>query len=115
MGRSIEEYKKLGYDQRTAEYFANGRKQIVSVFANDDFTLKLEFDNHEMRLLDCKPFLKQGTVFAPFCELQNFKRVYLDNCQCVSWDIDPQIDSEVVWSNKVDLCPDTCYLDSVPV
>ena len=23
------------------------------------------------------------------------------------------IDSNVVWNNKVDLCPDSCYVDSV--
>ena len=27
---------------------------------------------------------------------------------------DPNVDSEVVWNNKVDLCPDCCYVDSVP-
>ena len=29
--------------------------------------------------------------------------------------VDPDVDSEKVWSNKVDLCPDSCYIDSVPV
>lgn len=114
LGKSIEEYMKKGFDRRTAEYFASGRKKIVSVKANDDFTLSIVFDNHEARTLDCKPFLKAGTVFAPFMDIENFKRVYLDDCRCIAWDIDPAVDSEKVWSNKVDLCPDTCYLDSVP-
>ena len=30
-------------------------------------------------------------------------------------DIDPNVDSDVVWNNKVDLCPDSCYVDSVPI
>ena len=34
---------------------------------------------------------------------------------CIAWDIDPNIDSHQVWNNKVDLCPDTCYIDSVPL
>ena len=27
---------------------------------------------------------------------------------CVSWDIDPNVDSETVWNNKIDLDPDGC-------
>lgn len=46
---------------------------------------------------------------------QNFERVYVDAQHSVAWDIDPNVDSDVVWSNKVDLCPDTCYIDSVPI
>lgn len=115
MGKKVEGYLQKGFDRRTAEYFASGRKRIVSVKANDDFTLRIVFDNHEARALDCKPFLKAGTVFAPFMDIENFKRVYLDDCHCIAWDIDPSVDSEKVWSNKVDLCPDTCYMDSVPV
>ena len=61
-----------------------------------------------------KPYLKKGTVFETFSDYDNFKRVYLDECNCVSWDINPEIDSDTVWSNKVDLCPDTCYIDSIP-
>lgn len=115
MGKTVEEYMSQGLDRRTAEYFAEGRRKIVSVDANDDFTLRIMFDNQETRILDCKPFLKVGTVFSPFTEIENFKRVYLDDCRCVAWDIDPNVDSNEVWSNKVDLCPDTCYLDSVSV
>lgn len=114
-GKKVEGFMKKGFDRRTAEYFAGGRKSIVSVKANDDFTLSLVFDNHEARALDCKPFLKEGTVFAPFMDIENFRRVYLDDCHCIAWDIDPAVDSEKVWSNKVDLCPDTCYMDSVPI
>ena len=91
--RAVETYLQKGFDQRTAEYFASGRKRIVSVTANSDFSLRLIFDNQEVRVLDCKPFLKEGTVFAPFQKLENFQRVYLDDCQCVSWDIDPLVDS----------------------
>ena len=43
-----------------------------------------------------------------------FKRVYLDDNNCVSWDKNPQIDSEIEWNNKVDLSSDVCYVDSRP-
>ena len=98
-----------------AEYFASGRKKIVSVTPNDNFTLNLKFDNGETRLFDCNNLLKTSTVFEPFMQLSNFKRVYLDDAGCVAWDIDPNVDSNKVWNNKVDLSSDSCYVDSIPV
>ena len=115
MPHPIEFYLSKGFDPETAAYFASGRKTIISVTANDDFTLTLRFDNGETRLYDAAPLLQKGTVFEPFADLRNFRRVYLDEQHCVSWDIDPRIDSGKVWINKVDLCPDTCYLDSRPL
>lgn len=43
----------------------------------------------------------------------DFRRVYVDKQHCICWDINPDIDSDKVWSNKVDLCPDSCYIDSI--
>lgn len=115
MCKSVDDYLSKGFDQRTAEYFASGRKTITHVLPNDDFTLTIRFDNGEKRLLDMKPVLKPGTVFAFLSDPDNFSRVYLDDCHSIAWDIDPSIDSKVVWNNKVDLSPDTCYMDSVPI
>lgn len=113
--QSVDYYLSKGFDRPMAEYYANGRRRIVSVKANDDFTLTLRFDNGETRIYDVSPLLRPGTVFASFADLNNFRRVYLDEQHCVAWDIDPTIDSNEVWNNKVDLCPDVCYVDSVPV
>lgn len=114
MGQSIDYYLSKGFEPRMAAYYASGRRQITQVIPKDDFTLLLSFDNGEQRIFNALPLLQSGTVFAPFRELDNFRRVYLDDQHCVSWDIDPTIDSNTVWSNKVDLCPDTCYVDSIP-
>lgn len=114
MGNSIAYYLSKGFDQKMAEYFSAGRRKITKVTPNEDFTLTLTFDNGEIRLYNPAALLKEGTVFAPFRDWQNFRRVYLDDCHCVSWDIDPNVDSSKVWSNKVDLCPDSCYVDSIP-
>lgn len=115
MSKSVAYYLSKGFERKMAEYFAAGRRTITKVVPNDDFTLTLRFDNGEKRLYDMKSLLKPGTVFAPFADIENFRRVYIDEEHCVSWDIDPTIDSNVVWNNKVDLCPDECYVDSVPL
>ena len=113
MGKSVEYYLSKGYDRKMAEYFASGRKRITKVVPRNDFTLLLSFDNGETRLYDASPLLQAGTVFAPFREWDNFRRVYLDEDHSVCWDIDPNIDSNEVWNNKVDLCPDSCYVETV--
>ena len=113
--KNIEYYLSKGFDQRTAAYFAAGRRTIVGVTAGSDFTVLMQFDNGEKRTLDMKSSIRPGTIFAFLADPSNFARVYLDENKCVSWDIDPNVDSTKVWSNKVDLSPDTCYLDSVPV
>ena len=115
MERSVEYYLSKGLDRKMAEYFASGRRKITGVTANDDFTLTILFDNGELRMLDMHDTLQPGTVFEPFMDIKNFRRVYVDEFHSIAWDIDPNVDSEVVWRNKVDLCPDACYVDSVPV
>lgn len=114
MRKSVEFYLSKGFDKPMAEYFANGRRTITAVKACEDFTLLLSFDNGELRMYDCKPILKAGTVFEPFMLFENFKRVYIDEFNAICWDIDQSVDSNAVWSNKVDLSSDTCYIDSVP-
>ena len=115
MANTAEYYLSKGFDRATAEYFAGGRKKITGVVPNDDFTLTIRFDNGEKRLYDMRPLLKKGTVFEPLIQMENFRRVYVDDTHSVAWDIDPSVDSEKVWSNKVDLCSDSCYIDSVPI
>ena len=95
-----------------AEYFAAGRRKITGVKANDNFTLTITFDNGEKRILDMKPYLLPGNAFEQFNNIVDFRRVYLDDSNVICWDIEPSVDSNVVWSNKVDLCPDTCYVDN---
>lgn len=115
MAKTVEYYLSMGMDQKTAEYFASGRRKIVGVMPNDDYTLTISFDNGEKRLYDMRPVLQKGTEFEPFLKMENFRRVYVDDTHCIAWDINPSIDSNTVWNNKVDLCPDSCYINSVPI
>lgn len=115
MPKSIEYYLSIGCDRAAAEYFASGRKSITAVTPNKDFTLTIVFDNGEKRCYDVKPLFTKNSVFNKISSLEDFNRVYIDKTHCIAWDIDPTVDSEVVWSNKLDLCPDSCYIDSVPI
>ena len=115
MPNTVEYYLSKGFDRKAAVYFASGKKRITAVSPNDDFTLTIGFDNGEKRLYDVRPLIKKGTVFETFANIEQFRRVYLDEQHCIAWDIDPTVDSSRVWSNKVDLCPDSCYLDSTPL
>ena len=66
-----------------------------------DYTLTLTFANDEVKTFDVKPYLNIGI----FRELQdrgifNSVRPFLGSIQ---------------WQNGQDFCPDTLYLESVPV
>ena len=102
MGKSIEYYLSKGFNIKMAEYFSKGRRTIVSVVANDDYS--------EKRLYDVAPLIKQGTIFEILADLCNFSRVYIDDSHCVSWDIDPNVDSNTVWNNKITIDSDVCYV-----
>ena len=115
MIKDINYFMSMGMDEKTAAYFANGRRKILSVEPCENRAIVMLFDNGEKRLLDLRDIIKIGTVFEPLLNQERFESVYLDDCHCVSWDIDPDVDSNEVWNNKLDLCPDTCYIDSVPV
>ncbi len=115
MVRDIAYYLSKGCDLKAAEYFAGGRKTITSVKPCDGYKLLLTFDNGEKRIYDASGLFTKGSVFNRIAASKDFNRVYLDDQHCISWDIDPSKDSAKDWSNKLDLCPDSCYIDSVPI
>lgn len=47
--------------------------------------------------------------------MQDANHVFVDDGGNLAWDIDPKVDSSVVWNNRIDFCRDACYLDSTPV
>lgn len=109
MKGTVEYYLSKGFDRLAAEYFASGRKKLTAVKANPDFTLTLTYDEIEDRKYDCKPLLDRGGVFVHLRKYEDFARVFIDY-GAVCWDIDPNVDSTVVWNNRIDLCPDSCYI-----
>ena len=114
MNKSVQYYMSLGFDLPMANYFAAGRRTLVEITPNKDYTLTFLFDNGERRIYDMKPLLKEGKVWTPLRKWENFSRVFLDECHAPAWDIDPQKDSTLFINNRLDICPDCCYVDSVP-
>lgn len=75
--------------------------RVVVVSPRPDYTLELTFTNGEVRIFDVTPYLNIG-IFRELQDLRNFNSVR------------PVLGS-IQWRNGQDLCPDTLYLDSVPV
>ena len=75
--------------------------RVVTVKPNSDYTLILTFTNGETKLFDVKPYLDKGF----FRELRDMARFM---------SVRPVLGS-VQWSGGQDFCPDTLYLDSVPL
>lgn len=97
-------------EPRVKEYFDNPRK-IVSVEPLEGYTLRLTFDNGEIKCYSMQDKL-QG-VFSVLQSQTKFNKVFLDEFGNVAWDIDETLDSSVHWNNRIDLCKDALYLDSV--
>lgn len=113
MKKTLDWYLNKGFSQKMAEYFISGRRTVISVTPNKDFSLLLIFDNKEKKVYDMKPLIQPNTVFEFLADWENFSRVYLDSDSIVSWDKNPEIDSKKNWSNKIDLSTDSLYVDSV--
>ncbi|MCR4948781.1 MAG: DUF2442 domain-containing protein [Treponema sp.] len=112
MSNTVEYYLSKGFDKKAAIYFASGRKKPVNVIPKDSFNLIITFDNNEKRILDISPYIQKENVYNILSDKSVFMRCYIDNEGSVCWDKDPNVDSSKVWSNKIDIGADTCYLES---
>lgn len=97
-------------EAKIKEYFDNPRK-IVSVEPLESYVLRLTFDNGEIKFYYMKDKL-QG-VFSILQNTSKFEEVFLDEFGNVAWDIDKNIDSSLHWNNRIDICKDALYMDSV--
>lgn len=115
MQKSVDWYLSKGFSQKMAEYFVLGRRTIINVKANSDFSLLLTFDNNEKKIFDMKKIIQPNTIFECLSDWEIFSKVYLDENSVVSWNKNPSIDSNIEWSNKIDLCTDSLYVDSINI
>ena len=75
--------------------------RVTSVTPTDDYKLLLTFTNGEQRVFDAKPLL-QDTVFKPLENISFFKSVKVAY-------------GTLLWPQDIDYCPDTLYMQSVPM
>jgi predicted ribosome-associated RNA-binding protein Tma20 len=103
------EYKNM--PQQVKEYFEKGSKKIVKVIPREDYSLIIYFDNNEIKIYDMSESLYG--VFEVLKNKDKFKEVFIDEYGNIAWDIDNNIDSNVYWNNRIDICKDSIYMDSV--
>jgi len=75
---------------------------VVEVLPCPDFTLTLTFENGEKNMFDMTLYLGSSAWFEELRDWNYFSQARPDL-------------GTVVWLNGQDLCPDTFYLDSVPI
>jgi len=98
--------------QKVKNYYSNGTRKILKVTPNDNYSLTILFDNGEIRNYDMLD--KLFGVFESLKDIEKFKQVFVDESGNIAWDKDNSVDSNVVWSNRIDICKDSIYLNSTP-
>ena len=68
---------------------------VIRVEPRKDYTLLLEFENHEIRLFDMRPYLEK----KPYITLKN-SPVFM--CATVDY-------GTVVWPGNIDIAPEPLY------
>ena len=105
--------KVIEIPRNVEEYFKHGPRNIIKVIPNANYSLIVSFDNNETRIYDMADNLYG--VFEILKDEQKFKEVFIDESGNIAWDIDKNIDSNVYWNNRLDICKDAVYIESIPV
>ena len=98
----------MGIPKEVQSYFENGRRRLINITPNDDYSLTLEFDNGEIRVYEMKNSLTG--VLAVLKDKEKFREVFVDEFGNIAWDIDCNIDSNLVYNNRIDLSADNAYI-----
>jgi hypothetical protein len=77
---------------------------ITKVIPQKDFTLILLFQSGELRILDMKPCINGEGVWERLRDWEVFSRVQVQE------DL-----GGLVWTDELDYCPDSAFLDSDPL
>ena len=81
--------------------------KVLQAVAGEDFTVYAYFNDGTVRLLDAKPLISQGGVFAPLGDPSFFRQRLTVLNDTVAWDITGDRDP----SRCVDLDPCALYVD----
>ena len=99
-------------EEKVKKYFENPRK-IIEVKPTTNYTLLITFDNGEIKKYEMINELYG--IFVVLKDIKKFESVFIDEVGNVAWDIDENVDSSIHWQNRIDLCKDMLYLESVPL
>jgi hypothetical protein len=94
-------------------FFVHNTVKIQKITPNNNYTLTLLFDNGEIRVYDLSNNLYG--VFEILKDINKFNEVFIDESGNIAWDRDKNIDSNIFWNNRIDICKDAAYMDSVPI
>jgi hypothetical protein len=79
-------------------------RQIAKVIPQEDFTLILLFDSGELRILDMNPCINGGGIWGQLKDWEVFSKVRAQEGF-----------GGLVWTNELDYCPDSAFMDSQPL
>lgn len=74
---------------------------VIDVKPKDDYLLFLEFENGEKKEFDCKTLFDK----KPFQVLQD--KIFFKRAKVAF--------GTVVWSDEIDIAPETLYIEGVPI
>ena len=98
----------MSIPKEVQDYLKNGRRKLVKITANDDYSLTLVFDDDETRVYELANMLTGVLVILK--DKNKFKEVFIDSFGNIAWDIDNQVDSDIVPNNRIDLSADNAYI-----
>ena len=78
--------------------------RIIKATPLEDYTLLLLFESGHVRLLDMKPYIEKGGVWAEINNWRAFSQVKVQE------DL-----GGLEWPGEIDFCPETAYKVSKPV
>ena len=81
------------------------RPSIFQVAPNDDFTVKVFFDDGKVKLYDAKQLINKGGIFMPLGDIGFFKERCVVMNQTLAWDLAGNFDP----TECIDVCPDMIY------
>jgi len=98
----------MNMPKEVREYFQTGRRKLKKIIPNAGYSLMLEFDNGDVRIYELEG--KLTGVLSALKDIDKFNEVFINEQGNIAWDIDNNVDSDVIYSNRIDLCADSAYI-----
>lgn len=94
------------------DYYKSGKRRLLKIEANADYTLTLYYDDSKRKYDMSKELYG---VFEILKDLNKFYTVFIDEEGNIAWDKNPNLDSNIHWNNRIDICSDSAYMSSEPI